>query len=158
MDSITSLLPQLKCLCVFPLLSHPRAARLPTNPSKIPFVCGPGGAGARCPEDRSSAGSQKHLSMPLPLYCNPPGTALTSAPGVCKSVCVCVRESVEEKQVFEWVIMKECARCVCMSVFQPAPKHTVLSVAVSSWPDLHDGCPTTSSVLQFPHIKSLTWL
>lgn len=66
---------QLKCLYVSLLLSHPWAATpLPLSP-QIPLVCGPGGAGACCPEDRGSAGSQKHLSMPLPLYCNPPGTA-----------------------------------------------------------------------------------
>lgn len=60
--------------------------------------------------------------------------------------------------MFEWLIMQECVSCVCMSVFQPAPKHTILSVAVNSWPYQHDGCTTTSSVLQFPHMKSLTWL
>lgn len=83
---------QLKCLYVFLLLSHPWAAiPLPLPPPpQIPLVCGPGGAGACRPEDRGSAGSQKHLSMPLPLYCNPPGTALNSAPGVCKCVLVCV--------------------------------------------------------------------
>lgn len=160
MVSIIYVYPQLKCLYVFPLLSHPWAALLSINPSKIPFLCGPGGAGARCPEDRSSAGSQNHLSMPLPLFCNPPGTALTSAPGVCERdcVCVCLCVGVQEKQMFKWLIMQKRVSCVCMSVFQPARKHTILSVAVNSWPYQHDGCTTTSSVLQFPHVKLLTWL
>lgn len=74
----------------------------------------------------------------------------------CVSVRVCF--SVQEKPMFEWLIMQKCVSCVCMSVFQPAPKHTILSVAVNSWPYQHDGCTTTSSVLQFSHVKSLTWL
>ena len=73
-------------------------------PSQPPLDCGPGGAGACCPEDRGSAGSQKHLSVPLPLHCKPPGTALSQpAPALCAYVrvlatavcaCVCVHESV----------------------------------------------------------------
>ena len=79
----------------------------PQPPPQIPnpphtHMCGPGGAGACCPEDRGSAGSQKHLSVPLPLHCNPAGTALSSAPAVCKCawMCVCARE---ERRLNDWL-------------------------------------------------------
>lgn len=62
-----------------------------------------------------------------------------------------------------------------MSVFQPAPKHTVVSLTANSWPSRHGGCTTTSSVLPTlknpsppwpkphppqtpPTTKTLTWL
>lgn len=70
--------------------------------------------------------------------------------------CACVRGKMLER-----VIMQMCAWCACMSVFQPAPKHTILRVTVNSWPYQHGGCTTTSSVLpplQSPHMISLTWL
>lgn len=59
---------------------------LPRTSRPRPHTCGPGGAGACSPEDRGSAGSQKHLSVPFPLCPRAPGTALNSAPGA--SECV----------------------------------------------------------------------
>lgn len=119
----------------------------PQNPLPYPTkspMCGPGGAGACRPEDRGSTGSQKHLSMPLPLYCNPPGTALTSAPG-----------GVEKRCLNEWRCSCVCGvrAWVCFSL----PLNTPFWV----WIATHGGCTTTSSVpppLQSPHMKSLTWL
>lgn len=88
----------LKSLCIFlsalstfgasiflPALNL-HSPQLPSFPEPSHYTCGPGGAGACSPEDRGSAGSQKHLSVPLPLYPKAPGTALNSAPGA--SECV----------------------------------------------------------------------
>lgn len=138
--------------CVFPLLSHPWAANPPPTPPPnppTPHVCGPGGAGACCPEDRGSAGSQKHLSVPLPLHCNPAGTALSSAPAVCKCVrmCVCERRDAWTTDCSEaGVRVHECVPA-CLSL---SPEHTILSVTVNSWPYQHGGCTSTSSALLSP--------
>lgn len=66
----------------------------PFPPPTLP--CGPGGAGARSPEDRGSTGSQKHLSEPYFVHCVPSGTALNQPAPVCVSarVCVCVQARV----------------------------------------------------------------
>ena len=133
---------------MFSLCSLILGPQLPFPYPKTPLVCGPGGAGTCCPEDRGSAGSQKHLSMSLPLYCNPPGTALSS------SVCKCVGK---RKEAWMSDYTGVCVQRVCMSVFQPAPKHTILSVTH----DQRGGCTTALSVLptfQPPHMKTLTWL
>ena len=133
----------------------------PTTPPPYPppHVCGPGGAGACCPEDRGSAGSQKHLSVPLPLHCYPAGTALSSAPAVCKCVRMCVR--VRGKTLERLIAVKQV--CVCMSVSQPAyPSPLDTPFWVWLWTHgrinmvaapLH---PQPSSVPL--HAKSLTWL
>ncbi len=62
----------------------------PFLPSTLP--CGPGGAGARSPEDRGSTGSQKHLSEPHFVHCVPSGTALSQPAPVW--VCVSKHECV----------------------------------------------------------------
>lgn len=107
----------------FPFALSSLGRHPPPLPLKFgPHVCGQGGAGACCPEDRGSAGSQKHLSVPLPLHCNPPGTALSQpAPAVCK--CVWLRAFVRciligwmnEKQVCLTVVcVHECVSA-CLS-------------------------------------------
>lgn len=64
----------------------------PFPPRTLP--CGPGGAGARSPEDRGSTGSQKHLSEPYFVHCVPSGTALNQPAPVCVSVRLCVQARV----------------------------------------------------------------
>lgn len=79
------------------------------------------------------------------------------------SVCEECRQKKQQKKLSECTASVWCA---CMSVFQPAPKHTVVSLTANSWPYQHGGCTTTSSVpppLQPsptpPHTKKpLTWL
>lgn len=166
MLTAASVCAQLKFLNVFPLLSHPWAAIPPPLLLKstpyFPYnVCGPGGAGACCPEDRGSAGSQKHLSVPPPLHCNPPGTALSPAPAVRKFVCR--RKDASWMSDYGKAGAHDCSvrAWVCLSLPIPSLKHTILSVTVNSWPYQHGGCTTTSAVLpplQSPHMKSLTWL
>lgn len=148
----------LKSLCVFlSALSTFGAANLlfslnllpPTSilPRTLPpHTCGPGGAGACSPEDRGSAGSQKHLSVPFPLCPKAPGTALNSAPGASE----CVSKERRLGKTPNCLNEADVQRVLCrarMSVFQPAPKHTVVSLTANSWPSRHGGCTTTSSVL-----------
>lgn len=128
------------------------------EPPKTPHllhVCGPGGAGACCPEDRGTAGSQNDLSVPLPLHCNPPGTALSPAPAVRMCVWMCVWQDASwlsgsrKAGVCEWA-------WVCLSLPPPPLKHTILSVTVSSWwLHLYICSPASSSA---PPYEALTWL
>ncbi len=147
----------------------------PWNPSKSPrphLVCGPGGAGACCPEDRGSAGSQKHLSVPLPLHCNPPGTALSPAPAVRKCVCGCVCVCVCKRKGASWVSdygragvckMHVCATVVCVHecvsacLFPPRPQthHSECDCELMVAAPLH---PQPRHLFSPPHIMSLTWL
>lgn len=79
----------------------PKPSPLPPSYPAPPHTCGPGGAGACSPEDRGSAGSQKHLSVPFPLCPNAPGTALNSAPGA--SECVFKERRLEKNpKLPEW--------------------------------------------------------
>lgn len=151
---------------------------LPRTPPPIPrpHTCGPGGAGACSPEDRGSAGSQKHLSVPLPLCPRAPGTALNSAAGA--SECV-FKERRRESGPPRCLNEADARRVLCrarMSVFQPAPKHTGVSLTANSWPFStrrlhHDilspanasesplpSSPNPTQPNPHPHTKTLTWL
>lgn len=122
----------------FPLCSlnfwgcNPPPSILPDPPPPpTPYTCGPGGAGACSPEDRGSAGSQKHLSVPFPLCPKAPGTALNSAPVA--SECVFTERRLENTP--ECLNEADVQRVLCrarMSVFQPAPKHTSVSLIANS--------------------------
>lgn len=98
----------------------------PLPPTSFPrLACGPGGAGACRPEDRGSAGSQKHLSVPFPLQCNPPGTALSQpAPAVCVCGCVHLEWMITEKQVCISAHVHSCSMRDCFSACQSLPLNT----------------------------------
>lgn len=125
------------------------------NPTLLPtLVCGPGGAGACRPEDRGSAGCQKHLSVPFPLHCNPPGTALSQpAPAVCVCGCVHLEWMITEKQVCISAHVRSFSvrAWVFLSLPIPPPKHTMTCecelIALSTWWLQHRIVyPATSSV------------
>lgn len=144
----------------FPNLLSPTSI-LPRPTPPTPRTCGPGGAGACSPEDRGSTGSQKHLSVPFPLCPKAPGTALNSA-----SECVFKERRLDNTP--KCLNEADVQRVLCrarMSVFQPAPKHTVVSVTANSWPSRHPQSCQHRKVLPLPRpdptqptTKTLTWL
>lgn len=149
---------QLKCLYVFLLLSHPWAAiPLPLPPPNSP-LCAAQEELVLAALRIEALQVAKNISQCPSLSTVTPQVLRWILRLVYASVCwcACVRGKMLER-----VIMQMCAWCACMSVFQPAPKHTILRVTVNSWPYQHGGCTTTSSVLpplQSPHMISLTWL